>query len=121
YKLPFFGLLGEIHAGRFLAGDYGAQFGLSREFESGVRFGGWATFTDVPFDVFGEGSFDKGFFISIPFELFLLNSTRRGGTFAFRPLTRDGGQMVGVGNRLYGVVEGGNVDKLIDTWSTFLD
>jgi len=121
YKLPFYDLQAEIHAGQFLAGDRGAQFVISREFESGVRVGGWATVTNVSAEQFGEGSFDKGIFIGIPFDLFLLNSTRRGGAFAFRPLTRDGGQMVGVRNRLYGVVDGGNVDRLVDDWSTFLD
>lgn len=120
YKIPFMDLVGEVHAGQFLAGDRGAQFVISREFESGVRVGGWATFTNVSAEQFGEGSFDKGFFISVPFDLFLLNSTRRGGVFAFRPLTRDGGQMLGV-RRLYGVVDGGNIDRLVDDWSTFLD
>jgi hypothetical protein len=110
-----------MHIGQFLAGDKGAQFVLSRKFESGVRIGAWATFTDVPFDVFGEGSFDKGFFISVPFELFLPESTRAVSNFGFRPLTRDGGQMLGIGPRLYGVSASGNADELFDTWDRFLD
>jgi hypothetical protein len=121
YQIPYMDLLGEMHIGQFLAGDKGAQFVLSRKFESGVRIGAWATFTDVPFDVFGEGSFDKGFFISVPFELFLPESTRAVGNFGFRPLTRDGGQMLGIGPRLYGVSASGNADELFDTWDRFLD
>ena len=121
YKFPWFGLTGEVHAGQFLAGDRGAQFVVSRSFASGMRLGGWATFTDVSAEDFGEGSFDKGFFISIPFELLLTNSTRRRGTFAFRPLTRDGGQMLSISNRLYGLMEEGNLDNIAQDWSRLLD
>lgn len=121
YKLPFYDLLGEIHAGQFLAGDRGAQFAISRVFDSGVRVGGWATFTNVSAEDFGEGSFDKGFFVSVPFDLFLPTSTRRGTTFAFRPLTRDGGQLLSIGKRLYGLAESGNLDAVILDWDRLLE
>ena len=49
----------EINAGRYLAGDWGATTTISRKFGSGWEVGGYATLTDVPFDTFGEGSFDK--------------------------------------------------------------
>ena len=118
YQLPWYDLLGEIRAGQFLAGDKGAQFRLSRRFDNGIRVGAWATFTDVPFEDFGEGSFDKGFFVSVPLELFLLQSTRRFGTFAFRPLTRDGGAILITGNRLYGRTDDADVHALARDWST---
>lgn len=121
YEMPYYNLLAEVHAGQFLAGDRGAQFALSQKFDSGVRVGAWATFTNVPFEVFGEGSFDKGFFVSLPFDLFLVSSSRRGGTFAFRPLTRDGGQMLVTSKRLYGFVESGNLNQVADDWDRFLD
>jgi hypothetical protein len=121
YNLPYMNLLAEVHAGRFLAGDWGSQFVLSRQFETGVRIGAWATFTNVSAEDFGEGSFDKGFFVTIPFELFLPQSTRRGTAFAFRPLTRDGGQMLAIGPKLYGVVNEGSPNNVIDNWHRFLD
>lgn len=121
YEVPKYNLLAEVHAGQFLAGDRGAQFALSQHYESGVRIGAWATFTDVPFEQFGEGSFDKGFFVSIPFDLFLVSSSRRGGSFAFRPLTRDGGQLLVLNKRLYGFVESGNLNQVADDWDRFLD
>lgn len=121
YKLPFLGILAETHTGQFLAGDRGTQFALSRRFDSGVQIGGWATITDVPAEVFGEGSFDKGIYVSIPLEVLLTNSSRRVGTFSFRPLTRDGGQMLGSGKRLYGIVEEGNIDNIAQDWNRFLD
>jgi hypothetical protein len=121
YKLPFMGLLGEIHAGQFLAGDRGAQFAVLREFSSGIAVGAWATFTNVSAEQFGEGSFDKGISMHIPFEAFLTSSSLSGGSLAFRPLTRDGGQMLGIKRRLYGIVEAGNLDSVIHTWDKFMD
>ena len=121
YKMPFMGLLGEIHAGQFLAGDRGAQFAVVREFKSGIAVGAWATFTNVSAEQFGEGSFDKGLYMRIPFEAFLATSTLRGGSLSFRPLTRDGGQLLLMQHRLYGIVEGGNVDHVMHKWDRFMD
>ncbi len=121
YKFPYKGLIGEFHAGQFLAGDRGVQFGLVREFDSGIALGGWATFTNVSAEQFGEGSFDKGIYMRIPFELFLATSTRRAGSLAFRPLSRDGGQLLLIKNRLFGMIEGGNLDRVMHRWDRFLD
>ena len=38
------------------------------KFGSGWEVGGYATLTDVPFDTFGEGSFDKAIYVSIPID-----------------------------------------------------
>ena len=121
YKIPFMGLLGEIHAGQFLAGDRGAQFAILREFDSGIAVGAWATFTNVSAEEFGEGSFDKGLYMRIPFEAFLATSSLRGGSLSFRPLTRDGGQLLLMQHRLYGIVEGGNKDRVLHKWDSFLN
>ena len=53
--------------------------------------GAYATKTNVPAQVFGEGSFDKGIFWSIPFDAFLTSSSRSYAGFSWKPLTRDGG------------------------------
>ena len=74
---------------------------LAREFSTGARMGIFFTKTDVSSEEFGEGSFDKGFFLSMPFDLFLPRSSRMTAHFSFRPLTRDGGQKVRDGQRLY--------------------
>ena len=55
----------EVNAGH-IAGDWGVTTTISREFGSGWEVGGHATLTDVPFDKFGEGSFDKAIYVSIP-------------------------------------------------------
>lgn len=121
YKMPFMGLMGEIHAGQFLAGDRRAQFALVREFDSGIAVGAWATFTNVSAEEFGEGSFDKSIYMRIPFEAFLATSSLRGGSLSFRPLTRDGGQPLLMQHRFYGIVEGGNKNHVMHKWDKFMD
>ena len=121
WDTPFYGLLGQMHIGQYLAGDRGATFQLSRRFDSGIRAGTWLTLTNVPFEVFGEGSFDKGFFFTLPFDLFTTQSTTRSGIFAFRPLTKDGGQRLNITPRLYDITAGGNLDNITRDWDQFLD
>lgn len=121
YAVPFYELLAQLSIGQYLAGDRGATFQVSRRFDSGVRIGGFVTLTDVPFNVFGEGSFDKGFFISIPFDLFSTRSSTSGGTFGFRPLTKDGGQKLATGPALYDVTASGNIDEIGRDWREFLN
>ena len=74
----------KISAGEYLAGDVGSTIEFSRTYRSGVRFGAFATFTDVSSEDFGEGSFDKGIFFNIPIYGNLINYT-------WRPLTKDPG------------------------------
>lgn len=80
-----------LQAGQYLAGDRGATLSLSRVFENGLRMGAFATRTNVSAQQFGEGSFNKGIFVSIPFDAFLTRSTRATAQFNWVPLTRDGG------------------------------
>jgi len=121
YDSPWYDVSLSAHVGRFLAGDTGVSFVASRTFDSGVRVGLWATLTDVPSEVFGEGSFDKGFYISLPFELFLTESSTRRGTFAFRPITRDGGARLGMEGRLHGIVSGTGTRNTMKHWNKFLE
>jgi len=78
-------------AGRYLAGDLGVTLGMARIFKNGVAMGAFATKTDVSAAQFGEGSFDKGIFLNIPFDAILTRSTSTVGNFMWKPLTRDGG------------------------------
>lgn len=97
-------VLAQISVGRYLAKDVGVTFDLSREFDSGVRIGAWATFTDAG-DDYGEGSFDKGLYVSIPFDAFFTESSRNSTTIAWRPLTRDGGARLARRYTLYGLTQ----------------
>jgi hypothetical protein len=84
----------KVSIGEYLAGDFGSTFELSRSFENGVKFGVFATFTDVSKEEFGEGSFDKGIFFNIPIYGNLINYT-------WRPLTKDPGARLTRRNTLY--------------------
>jgi hypothetical protein len=121
YEFPWKNISASAHIGQYLAGDRGITFMGSREFDGGVKFGLWTTFTNVSAEDFGEGSFDKGFYMRIPFDLFLTKSTTQKGTFAFRPITRDGGARLGMQSRLHGIATSANVNKLIHHWDKFLD
>ena len=113
------GISTQIDAGRYLAGDWGGTFSLKRRFANGWEVGGFFTLTDVPFDDFGEGSFDKGIFLTIPFNWFLPYESRSEFSTVLRPLTRDGGQRLNVSNRLYPVVEDMDRAGMRDNWGAF--
>ena len=74
----------KISYGKYLAGDKGMTFELSRSYLNGAKFGVFASFTDVTSEQFGEGSFDKGIFFSIPVYKNLVD-------YSWRPLTKDPG------------------------------
>jgi hypothetical protein len=81
----------KLSAGRYLAGDMGATLDVGKTFSNGVSVGAWLTKTNVSAQRFGEGSFDKGLYLRIPFDVM---TTSRGGNVAnlvYSPLTRDGG------------------------------
>lgn len=110
---------GQIDAGRYLAGDWGATFSLKREFNSGIRVGGFFTLTDVPFSEFGEGSFDKGITVEIPLSWVTGQpSQNRFGT-TIRSITRDGGARLDVSTRLYDFIRDSRAQELKDGWGRF--
>ena len=92
WATPFYNYDVAIHAGRYLAKDLGATFEARRTFRNGWQVGVWATFTDVPFDKFGEGSFDKGFYFQVPLDGLFGSKTRSRFATRMRPIQRDGGQ-----------------------------
>lgn len=99
--LPFYDMQTSLSLGRYLAGDIGGTLTLSRKFENGVKVGAWATKTNISAETFGEGSFDKGFILSIPFDLFSTSPTKSVSHVAYRPVFSDGGQKVGTPMPLY--------------------
>ncbi len=113
------GYLGQLDVGRYLAGDYGATFALDREFDNGFRVGAFFTLTDVPFDDFGEGSFDKGIRFVIPIDWLSGDAVKGGYGTTIRTIQRDGGARLDVRNRLYDVVRGSQTNELEDRWGKF--
>ena len=95
----------ELNAGRYLAGDWGATTKISRKFGSGWEVGGYATLTDVPFETFGEGSFDKAIFVSIPIDWITSTPNQAQRILTIRPITRDGGAQLSSARSLYRVIK----------------
>ncbi len=113
------GFHAQVDAGRYLARDWGATFSLDREFGNGWRIGAFATLTDVPFDTFGEGSFDKGIRITIPIRWLTGEPNKTAYTTTIRPLQRDGGARLDVPGRLYDRVRPLQKPALKDGWGRF--
>ncbi|MDZ7892217.1 MAG: YjbH domain-containing protein [Rhodoferax sp.] len=81
----------KLQVGRYLAGDVGATLDVRRVFSNGTTIGAWATKTNISAAQFGEGSFDKGIYVSIPFDLLLPKSSPSVARVTWAPLLRDGG------------------------------
>lgn len=113
------GFHAQVDAGRYLAQDWGATFALDREFNNGWKVGAFATLTDVPFDAFGEGSFDKGIRIEIPISWLTGEPNKAAFSNTIRPLTRDGGARLNVDGRLYERVRPLQKPALRDGWGRF--
>ena len=95
------GLMAQLDVGQYLAGDKGGTLTLAREFGNGWQVGGYFTLTDVSFDDFGEGSFDKGIFIKIPMDWMIGSPSMRTTDINIQAITRDGGAKLYVQDRLY--------------------
>jgi hypothetical protein len=103
-----------ISAGRYLAGDLGATVNVGRVFDNGVTMGAYVTKTNVSAARYGEGSFDKGIYFSVPMDFLLPRSTRGRATVVWSPLTRDGGARLGRRYSLYQLTSERDTDLLWD-------
>ncbi|AWN17543.1 YjbH domain-containing protein [Salinisphaera sp. LB1] len=90
-------ILARLSVGRYLAKDYGTTIDLSKTFDSGVTLGAYAVFTSAG-SKYGEGSFNKGIYLTMPLDIFFTKSSRDYVTARYTPLTRDGGASL---NRRY--------------------
>ena len=84
-----------------MAGDTGATINLGRAFNNGVEIGAWVTKTNVSAAQFGEGSFDKGIYLNIPFDVMTTSRSSGAANLAYHPLLRDGGAQLNRGITLY--------------------
>jgi hypothetical protein len=105
YREPKSQIKIKIDGGRFLAGDSGFTLDVSRRLPSGMYVGAFVTKTDISAEEFGEGSFDKGFYFSLPLEFFFKPWSKERTSFGLRPITRDGGAKVITGSDLYGITD----------------
>ncbi len=107
--------------GNYLAGDKGYTLDLSRRMPNGWQAGIWFSRTNVSAELFGEGSFDKGFYINIPLNIFTKNYSKDVQGFKLRTMTRDGGQRLELENRLIDSFYGAGFNEINENWKNYLD
>jgi len=120
YDLPY-GITSQLLVGKYLAGDKGATLDLSRRFQSGFTMGVFATKTNLSAEEFGEGSFDKGFYISVPVKLFYPDYRSGNISFGLHPLTKDGGALLTQHNSLFGILGDSNAASIERDWRYFFE
>jgi hypothetical protein len=115
------GIESNLSFGRYLAKDDGYTLDVGRRTQSGFKAGVYFTRTNVSAEIFGEGSFDKGFYFQIPMDLF--NNSYKGNysTFKLAPLTRDGGAKLIHDKDLRGLIYNSTRYELNNQWNGFLN
>ena len=120
YDFPM-GISSQLSFGRYLAGDKGATIDLSRRFTSGFVLGIFATKTELSEEEFGEGSFDKGFYFSIPTSLFYSDFRTGNISFGLHPLTKDGGAFLIQHNSLFSILGDSSKNSILRDWKDLLN
>ncbi len=95
----------KVSAGQYLTEDKGITVDFSKQFDSGVIAGAFVAKTNLSAEEFGEGSYNKGFYISIPFDIMTVKPSTNRATISWLPLSRDGGQMLNRKYQLYSVTD----------------
>jgi len=113
------GFTAKVSAGQYLAGDKGITVTLGKELNNGWEISAFATLTNVSPEQFGEGSFDKGFNVTIPLSLVAGRSRREVSSLVVHSIQRDGGAVLNVPGRLYDIVKPNQQDALDATWGRF--
>ena len=111
----------QAHLGKYLAGDKGLTLDLSRRYNSGFVLGIFATKTNLSAIEFGEGSFDKGFYFSIPTKLFYPDFRSGVISFGLHPLTKDGGAFLTQKNSLFSLFGETNKSSITRDWDYLLE
>ncbi len=109
----------QIDVGRYLAGDWGATIELAREYENGIRVAASISQTEVSYEDFGDGSYNKGVSITLPQDFFTGRATRSTYSTRFSTRSGDGGARLNVDGRLYDIVRGAHQADLSSTWGRF--
>lgn len=110
----------QAYLGEYLAGDRGLTLDFSRRYKTGFVLGVFATKTNLSAEEFGEGSFDKGFYFSIPTKLFYPNYRSGVISFGLHPLTKDGGAFLSAQNNLYSILGETNLSSITRDWDEIL-
>lgn len=115
----FQGLEAQLDIGRYLAGDWGGTFTLSRRFANGWDVSAYVTRTDVSFAEFGEGSYAKGVEITLPLRWGLPFESRSRATLDLAEFDRDGGARLRIAGRLHERIRNTDGNSLEAQWGAF--
>ena len=121
YYLPSQNILMKLSYGKYLAGDIGYTLDISRRMPSGWRAGFYFSRTNISAELFGEGSFDKGFYIKVPFNAFRKGYSKNSVGFGMKTLTRDGGQKLEIQNKLIDSFYGSTKNEIGENWIQYLE
>jgi len=119
YDFPY-GISSHFKIGRYLAKDKGFTLDLSRRFKTGFTIGAFASKTNIPSELFGEGSFDKGFYFSVPLDLFYTDYRASNISFGIHPLTKDGAASLSHHNSLHSILADSNKSSILRDWEDLL-
>ena len=120
YYHPKTNILFKLSYGKYLAGDKGYTFDISRRMPSGWQAGVYFTRTNLSAEDFGEGSFDKGFYFKIPLNRIQKSYTKQSTGFSLNSITRDGGQKLVIQNKLIDSFYGSSYSEINENWRDFL-
>ena len=81
----------------------------------------FATKTNLSAEEFGEGSFDKGFYFSVPVKLFYADYKPGLISFGLHPLTKDGGATIIEPHALYGITGDSQSKSILRDWEYITD
>ena len=115
------GIETNLSFGRYLAKDDGYTLDIGRTTRSGFKSGIYFTRTNVSAELFGEGSFDKGFYFQFPLDLFNNDYNGNYSSIKISPLTRDGGAKLIHDKDLRGIVYNSTYYELTRQWDGFLN
>jgi hypothetical protein len=115
------GIESKISYGRYLAKDDGYTLDIGRTTRSGFKSGIYFTRTNVSAELFGEGSFDKGFYFQFPLDLFNSEYNGNYSSIKISPLTRDGGAKLIFDKDLKGLIYNSTYYELVRQWDGFLN
>ena len=120
YSVPKPEMLINLTYGSYLAGDKGFTLDMSRISKTGWRAGFYFTRTDMSYSDFGEGSFDKGFYLNIPTDLLFKRYSKGNIGFHLKSMTRDGGQKIANFNSLSDLMIFSTKHEIQKSWYSFL-
>ena len=70
---------------------------------------------------FGSGSFDKGVYMTIPFDFFWFKQSREKAKFNFRRLGKNGGQKLNHKTDLFDMLSDGQPTRIQNNWNKILE